>query len=136
MRMAVTAILCVVPFLFGALVSAGLMPGVSSPFTGLIILQTWGTAFLAFSGGILWGSAMQKGEFDILLLIGAFVPVFLSLPVAFWSNAMLALIAGVFIVQLITFMFYRAGIIAMPWLGVSVGSNTVAMICLAIGAMA
>lgn len=136
MRMAVAAILCIVPFVFGALVSAGLMPAVSSPFTGVIILQSWGTAYLALSGGVLWGAAMQKGEVDILLLVGAFIPVFWSLPVAFWSNAMLALIIGVLITQAIVFLAFRAKIVRLPWLAISVAANTVAMICLAIGAMA
>lgn len=126
----------VAPFIFGALVSAGLVPGISSPFTGVLVLQVWGTAFLGLAGGVLLGSAMRTGPVGIILTTICFAPVFWALSVAFWPDAMLGLIVGTVVLQGIEVLIWRLGRIPVSWLGICTAQNAIAIISLIVGMQA
>ena len=136
MRITLAALLLVIPFIFGALVTKNLMPGIDSPFTGVLILQSWGTAFLGFAAGALWGAAMKSDQLDMVTISLCLIPALWALSVSFWPNAMLALIIGMLVLQAIEFLFHRMKIIPPFWLPTCLVQNTVALTTLTVGTMA
>lgn len=135
MRLTLAALFLVIPFVFGALVTKGLMPGIESPFTGVLILQSWGTAFLGFAGGVLWGAAMKGDQLDMVTINLSLVPVIWALSISFWPNAMVGLIAGILVLQAIEYLFHRLEISPARWLPVCVVQNVIALCALAVGNM-
>ena len=124
------------PFIAGALAAHGLMPGINSPVTGFLILQTYGSAILAFMGGCLWGFAAQAGRAGWRELIYSVVPGLWAFSVAFSPDAMLSLILGFVFLQLIDLMFRGWGLTPLWWLSLRLPLTLIVLFCLAAGAFA
>ena len=124
------------PFAFGALAAFGLMPGVSNPFTGLLVLQTYGSAILAFMGGCLWGFAAQAGRTDWKILGASVTPGLWAFSVAFSPDAMISLIIGFIFLLILDLMFRGWGLGPRWWLALRVPLTFGVIACLLAGKIA
>ncbi|MEM8658849.1 MAG: DUF3429 domain-containing protein, partial [Pseudomonadota bacterium] len=94
-----------IPFAAGALAAHGLMPGISNPVTGLLILQGYGAAILAFMGGCLWGFAAQAGRTGWREFAVSVAPGLWAFAVTFSPDALLSLIIGFVFLLALDLMF-------------------------------
>ena len=124
------------PFIAGALAAHGLMPGVSNPFTGVLILQTYGAAILAFMGGCLWGFAAEAGRAGWRELTASVVPGLWAASVVFSPSAMESLIAGFVVLLALDLLFRGWGLGPRWWLTLRLPLTLVVVLCLAAGAFA
>lgn len=125
-----------IPFVAGALAAWGLMPGVSNPVTGFLILQSYGSAILAFMGGCLWGFAAQAGRAGWKELGVSVIPGIWAFSVAFSPNAMLSLILGYLVLLAFDLMIRGWGLGPAWWLKLRLPLTLGVLLCLAAGAMA
>lgn len=121
------------PFAAGALAAHGLMPGISNPFTGLLILQTYGAAILAFMGGCLWGFAAQAGRAGWLELSLAVVPALWAFAANFAVDAVGALFAGFVVLLLLDLVIVGRELGPDWWLRLRLPLSAGVLICLAAG---
>lgn len=121
------------PFAAGALAAHGLMPGVSNPFTGLLILQTYGAAILAFMGGCLWGFAAQAGKAGWLTLILSVIPGLWAFGANFAVDAVGALFAGYVVLVLLDLVLVGRDLGPPWWLRLRLPLTAGVLICLAAG---
>lgn len=121
------------PFIAGALAVHGLMPGIGNPITGLLILQAYGAAILAFMGGCLWGFAAQAGrtgwkEFTISVAPGLWAAV-----VAFSPDALVSLIIGFIFLFALDLMFRGWGLGPRWWIALRIPLTLGVLACLIAG---
>ena len=121
------------PFLAGALAARGLAPGIDSPVTGYLILQAYGSAILAFMGGCFWGFAAQARRGGWLAFGLAVIPGLWAFGAAFAPDALLALIVGYVVLQLLDFVFRGLSLGPDWWLRLRLPLTAVVLICLAVG---
>ncbi|MHA3976375.1 DUF3429 domain-containing protein [Halovulum sp. GXIMD14794] len=121
------------PFAAGALAAHGLMPGISNPFTGLLILQTYGAAILAFMGGCLWGFAAQAGRAGWLELSLAVIPALWAFAANFAVDAVGALFAGFVVLLLLDLVIVGRELGPDWWLRLRLPVSAGVLICLATG---
>ena len=124
------------PFLGGALAVHGLLPGVSNPFTGYLILQSYGAAILAFMGGCLWGFAAQAGRAGWKELGVSVIPGLWAFSVTFSPDAMLSLMIGYVALFVFDLMFRGWGLGPKWWISLRLPLTLVVLVCLAFGAFA
>ncbi|MSU88158.1 DUF3429 family protein [Rhodobacteraceae bacterium 2CG4] len=124
------------PFAAGALAAWGLMPGISNPFTGLLVLQTYGAAILAFMGGCLWGFAAQAARAGWLALGLSAIPALWAFGANFAADAIEALIAGFVVLMLLDAVSVARGLGPAWWLRLRLPLTAVVLICLIAGALA
>ncbi len=124
------------PFAAGALAAHGLMPGISNPFTGLLILQTYGAAILAFMGGCLWGFAAQAGRAGWLALAMAVVPGLWAFGSNFAADAIEALFAGFVVLLLLDVALTGQGLGPAWWLRLRLPLSAGVLVCLGAGMLA
>jgi hypothetical protein len=114
----------------------GLFPSDSAG--GVLILERFGAAILAFMGGCLWGFASAPGRRPtFLLLIASAIPALLA-ALAVQPNPALScvwLAFGFVAVQLIDVAFHRTGIAPPYWLSLRLPLTAGVMACLLIGAL-
>lgn len=123
------------PFIAGALATHGLMPGISSPVTGLLILQSYGSAILAFMGGCLWGFAAQAGRAGWRELGVSVAPGLWAFSVAFSPDALLSLIIGFVFLFILDLMFRGWGLGPAWWLRLRLPLTLGVLACLIGGAL-
>ena len=123
------------PFLAGALAVHGLMPGIENPITGLLILQSYGTAILAFMGGCFWGFAAQAGRTGWRELGFSVVPALWAFSVAFSPDALLSLIIGFVFLFILDLMFRGLGLGPAWWLRLRLPLTLGVLACLVGGAL-
>ncbi len=123
------------PFIAGALATHGLMPGISSPVTGLLILQSYGSAILAFMGGCLWGFAAQAGRAGWRELGVSVAPGLWAFSVAFSPDALLSLIIGFVFLFILDLMFRGWGLGPAWWLRLRLPLTLGVLACLIAGAL-
>ena len=121
------------PFAAGALAAHGLMPGISNPFTGLLVLQTYGAAILAFMGGCLWGFAAQAGKAGWLELSLAVIPALWAFAANFAVDAVGALFAGYVVLLLLDLVIVGRELGPDWWLRLRLPLSTGVLTCLAAG---
>ncbi len=124
------------PFLGGALASHSLLPGVDNPFTGLLILQSYGSAILAFMGGCLWGFAAQAGRTGFREFAVSVIPGLWAFSVTFSPSAMGSLMLGFVLLLVFDLMFRGWGLGPRWWLTLRIPLSVGAIACLAVGALA
>ncbi|MEM8871208.1 MAG: DUF3429 domain-containing protein [Pseudomonadota bacterium] len=124
------------PFAFGALAAHGLMPGVNNPVTGLLVLQGYGAAILAFMGGCLWGFAAQAGRTGWREFAVSVAPGLWAFAVTFSPNAILSLIIGFVFLQILDLMFRGWGLGPEWWIRLRAPLTVAVLICLTVGAFA
>ncbi len=124
------------PFIAGALAAHGLMPGISSPVTGFLILQAYGAAILAFMGGCFWGFAAQADRTGWKELGFSVIPGLWAASVAFSPNALLSLIMGFVVLQVLDLIFRGWGLGPRWWLTLRLPLTAVVLLCLGAGMMA
>lgn len=117
----------------GALATHGLFPGIANPFTGVLILQAYGSAILAFMGGCLWGFAVQAGKAGWRELGASVTPGLWAASVAFSENALLSLAIGFVFLQVLDLIFRGWGIGPGWWLTLRLPLTLVVLICLLAG---
>ncbi|MEM1264737.1 MAG: DUF3429 domain-containing protein [Pseudomonadota bacterium] len=129
------------PFVAGALAAHGMMPGISNPITGLLILQTYGAAILAFMGGCLWGFAAEARRRDwqpyvysvIPALWAASATLFPGIP-GFGAPPALATLASGFVVLLAVDLLFRGwGLGPRWWLSLRLPLSAGVLVCLGAG---
>ena len=120
----------------GTLPTLGLLP--SDRAAGLLILEGFGAAILAFMGGCLWGFATGPGRTPtyVLLVAAAIPPVLAALAVR-PSPALscLWLAFGFVGVQVIDLAFHRAGVAPAWWLSLRLPLTAGVIACLLTGAL-
>lgn len=121
------------PFIAGALASHGLLPGVGNPFTGVLILQAYGSAILAFMGGCLWGFSVQAGKANWRELAASVAPGLWAASVAFSEQALVSLMIGFAFLQVLDLIFRGWGIGPSWWLTLRLPLTAVVLICLVAG---
>ena len=126
-----------IPFVAGAATVHGLTPW--QPFTGALILQSYGAIILSFMGGCLWGFAALAGRAGWLPLGVAVLPAlwafgagFLPLP-GVELTAARALALGLVALLAADFGFARAGLAPRWWLALRLPLTVVAATCLWLG---
>ncbi|QHQ37069.1 DUF3429 domain-containing protein [Algicella marina] len=95
------------PFFAGALAVHGMLPGVSSPFTGVLILQSYGAAILAFMGGCLWGFAARAGRTSWREMGFSVIPALWATSATFLPSALVTLMLGFVALFIIDLLFHR-----------------------------
>lgn len=123
------------PFAAGALAVHGLMPGIDNPITGLLMLQAYGSAILAFMGGCLWGFAAQAGRPGWKELAVSVAPALWAFSVAFSPDAMLSLIIGFVFLFILDLMFRGWGLGPAWWLRLRLPLTLGVLACLIAGAL-
>lgn len=123
------------PFVAGALAAHGLMPGIDSPVTGLLMLQSYGSAILAFMGGCLWGFAAQAGRAGWKELAVSVAPALWAFTVAFSPDALLSLIIGFVFLFILDLMFRGWGLGPAWWLRLRLPLTLGVLACLIAGAL-
>ena len=118
------------PFIAGTLAIHGLMPGIGNTVTGYLILQSYGIAILAFMGGCLWGFAAQAGRGGWTDYGLAVVPGLWAFAVAFAPDAILALILGFVVLQILDMIFRARGLGPAWWLTLRFPLTAVVLGCL------
>ena len=118
------------PFLAGTLAVHGLMPGISNPITGLLILQGYGSAILAFMGGCLWGFAAQAGQAGWKQLGVSVAPGLWAASVTFSPDALLSLIIGFVFLFSLDLMFRAWGLGPRWWISLRLPLTLGVVICL------
>ena len=126
----------VLPFAAGALAAHGALPGVSNPITGLLILQAYGAAILAFMGGCLWGFAAQAGSTAWRDYAVAVLPGLWAASVAFSPQAMLSLIIGFLFLQALDLLFRGWELGPAWWNRLRLPLTAAVLACLIAGALA
>lgn len=121
------------PFAAGALAVHGLMPGISNPITGLLILQGYGAAILAFMGGCLWGFAAQAGRTGWKEFVISVAPGLWAASVTFSPDALLSLIMGFVFLFALDLMFRGFGLGPRWWIALRLPLTIGAVACLIIG---
>lgn len=121
------------PFIAGALAVHGLMPGISSPITGTLILQTYGAAILAFMGGCLWGFAAQAGRAGWIALGASVTPALWAFWIAFSPDPVLWLIIGFAALFILDFIYRRWGLGPAWWLRLRLPLSLGVLACLIAG---
>lgn len=123
-----------IPFAGGALAVIGLMP--IQPFTGVLILQSYGAAILAFMGGCLWGFAAHAGRAGWQQLAASVIPGLWAFSATFAPNALLSLMLG-FVVLLALDLMFRLWRLTPPWwMTLRLPLTAGVLACLAVGAFA
>lgn len=134
-----------VPFVYGValmFVPAGTLPtlGVvpSDRTGGVLLLERFGAAILAFMGGCLWGFATATGRApSVLLLVASAVPALLA-ALALGSGpsfACLWLAFGFVAVQAIDIAFVRAEVAPAWWTSLRLPLTAAVIACLLTGAL-
>lgn len=110
----------------------------SSPAGGVLILERFGAAILAFMGGCLWGFASAPGRYPtVLFLAASAAPAFLAF-IAIQPNpaySCIWLAFGYVVLQAIDVLFHRAGVTPAYWLSLRLPLTAGVMACLLIGAL-
>lgn len=134
-----------VPFVWGVLMlfaepetlpTFGVFP--SDGEGGILILERFGAAILAFMGGCLWGFASAPGRVPALALLAASaVPAFIAFIAIRESPTFscLWLAVGFVVLQGIDVVFQRAGVTPDYWLALRLPLTAVVMACLLVGAL-
>lgn len=122
-----------IPFIAGALTVHGLMPGISNPITGLIMLQSYGAVILAFMGGCLWGFAAQAGRTGWKEFAVSVAPGIWAFAVAFSPDALISLILGFLFLQALDLMFRGWGLGPRWWIALRLPLTLIVIICLIVG---
>ena len=120
----------------GTLPTLGLFP--SDRSGGVLILERFGAAILAFTGGCLWGFASGPGRApSFALLTAAAVPAVIAAMAIRPSPALscLWLACGFVVVQGIDVLSQRAGVAPAYWLSLRLPLTAMVMGCLLIGAL-
>ncbi|MEM8789097.1 MAG: DUF3429 domain-containing protein [Pseudomonadota bacterium] len=124
------------PFVAGALAARGLMPGIDNPVTGVLILQTYGAAILAFMGGCLWGFAVQADRATWRELGAAVLPGLWAFSVSFSPDPILSLMIGFVFVLALDLVFRGWGLNPEWWPRLRLPLTAAVLACLAIGKIA
>jgi uncharacterized protein DUF3429 len=133
-----------VPFVYGVLLifsAAGTWPTLgffaSDPQGGVVILERFGAAVLAFMGGCLWGFASTGRAPAFAALAAAAIPALLAV-LAIQPNPALSCIwlaFGYLVLQGIDVTFQRAGVAPAYWLSLRLPLTAGVMACLLVGAL-
>ena len=133
-----------VPFLYGAamvLAEPTMLPGLGvfepGAAGGVLILERFGTAILAFMGGCLWGFSSSGREPSFLLLGGSAIPSFIAFS-ALWFSPTLSCIwlaFGYVILQGLDIAYVRAGVAPSYWLSLRLPLTALVMTCLLVGTL-
>jgi hypothetical protein len=133
-----------VPFAYAVLLifsAAGTWPTLgffsSDPQGGVIMLERFGAAVLAFMGGCLWGFASTGRTPSLAALTASALPALLAV-IAIQPNPALSCIwlaFGYVVLQGIDVTFQRAGVAPAYWLSLRLPLTAGVMACLLVGAL-
>lgn len=124
------------PFIAGALAAHGLMPGISNPVTGFLILQSYGAAILAFMGGCFWGFAAEAGRTGWKEFAVSVIPGLWAFSATFSPNAILSLLIGFVLLFILDLIFRGWGLGPKWWIALRLPLTAGVLICLGLGAAA
>ena len=124
------------PFVAGVLAAHGAMPGISNPVTGLLILQSYGAAILAFMGGCLWGFAAQAGRAGWRELGVSVIPGLWAFSATFSPSALGSLALGYVVLFALDLTVRGWGLGPRWWLALRLPLPRGVLACLGAGLLA